>query len=347
MTPTNPNRGEQPTALVIGATGGIGAEVAHALVAHGWRVRGLSRQPAEAKRRAAWVGPVEWVEGDAMNPADVTAAAAGASLIFHGANPPGYRNWRGLAIPMLRNAIAAARASGARLIFPGNVYNFGPDAWPVVFETSPQHPLTRKGAIRVEMEQMLAAAARDGVRALVIRAGDFFGPHQPSSWFRDVMVKAGRPLRWVRYPGEPEVGHAWAYLPDLAEAVARLADIEATLPAFERLHFAGHWLARGVEIAEAVRRVAGRPELPIRRVPWALFHVAAPFVRLLREILEMRYLWRIPLQLDNTRLRALIGPEPQTPLDEALRQTLAALGCLPERPAAAGVPATAAAHSGA
>ena len=39
---------------------------------------------------------------------------------------------------MLRNAIAAARLSGARLIFPGNVYNYGADAWPVVGETSPQ-----------------------------------------------------------------------------------------------------------------------------------------------------------------------------------------------------------------
>ncbi len=335
MNPIDPPDGTQKIAVVIGAAGGIGGEAAHALIAEGWRVRGLARQPDDAKRRAAWVGPVEWIAGDAMNEADVTAAAQGASVIVHGANPPMYRDWRGLAIPMLRNAIAAARASGARLIFPGNVYNFGPDAGAVITEASPQHPLTRKGAIRVEMEAMLKAAANDGVRSLVLRAGDYFGPHQPKSWFGDVMVKPGAPLRSETYPGEFEVGHAWAYLPDLAEAAARLAAIEASLPPFEALHFAGHWLPRGVEMAEAVRRVCGRPDLPIRRFPWALIYAGAPFATFFREVIEMRYLWRVPLRLDNAKLVSLIGTEPHTPLDAALRRTLTELGCLPSSPALA------------
>ena len=36
----------------------------------------------------------------------------------------------------------------------------------------------------------------------------------------------------------------------------------------------------------------------------------------------MRYLWQIPLQLDNSKLRALIGAEAHTPLEEALAATL-------------------------
>jgi nucleoside-diphosphate-sugar epimerase len=334
MNPILSNGDTRRTALVIGATGGIGGEVAKALIARGWRVRALVRQPADARRRAAWVGPIEWIAGDAMNEADVAAASVGATVIFHGANPPGYKNWRGLAFPMLRNSVAAARQSGARLIFPGNVYNFGPDAGSLVGEAAPQHPLTRKGAIRVEMEQMLAAAAADGVRSLVVRAGDFFGPRQPQGWFRDVMVKPGATLRAVTYPGEPGIGHAWAYLPDLAEAIVRLADIEAALPPFDSVHFGGHWLEPGIAIAEAVRRVSGNPDLPIRRAPWTLYRLAAPFVTVLREVLEMRYLWRVPLRLDNAKLVSLIGPEPHTPLDEALRRTLSALSCLAEMPEA-------------
>ncbi len=318
----------KPTALVIGATGGIGGEVAHALLTAGWRVTGLTRNPEDAARRAGWVGDVQWVAGDAMREADVIAAARGATIIFHGANPPGYKNWRGLAIPMLRHAIAAARTAGARLIFPGNVYNFGPDAGAVVTETSPQHPRTRKGRIRVEMEEMLQATARDGVRAIIIRAGDFFGPHQPASWFKDAMVKPGRPLKSVTYPGVQEVGHAWAYLPDLAATIARLAAIETSLPPFERLHFGGHWL-RGVEMAEAIARAAGNPDLPIRKLPWALIYAAAPFSTFIREALEMRYLWQEPLRLDNSKLRALLGEEPHTKLDQAITDTLTALGCLP------------------
>jgi nucleoside-diphosphate-sugar epimerase len=126
-----------------------------------------------------------------MDPAAVAAAAAGADLIVHGANPAGYRNWRGLALPMLESSIAAARASGARIVFPGTVYNFGPDAFPRISERSPQHPPSRKGTIRLAMEQRLAEAAGHGVRSLVVRAGDFFGPRALSNWFAQGLVKAG------------------------------------------------------------------------------------------------------------------------------------------------------------
>ena len=36
----------------------------------------------------------------------------------------------------------------------------------------------------------------------------------------------------------------------------------------------------------------------------------------------MRWLWTKTLALDNTRLRALIGAEPHTPLDDAVRAAL-------------------------
>jgi nucleoside-diphosphate-sugar epimerase len=136
------------TVFVLGATGGIGGEVALALLQGGWRVRSLHREPERAARRATHhLAGVEWVAGDAMRREDVVAAAEGADVIVHGVNPPGYRNWGGLALPMLENSIAAANASGARLVFPGTVYNFGPDAFPTLSERSPQNPTTRKGKI--------------------------------------------------------------------------------------------------------------------------------------------------------------------------------------------------------
>ena len=311
----------QNLALILGATGGSGAAVAEALHAHGWRVRAMARDP-EAARASAPRAPIQWVGGDAMNAADVRAAASGARLIFHGVNPPKYRNWRGLAIPMLANAIAAAKAAGARIVFPGNVYNFGPDAWPVITETSPQHPVSRKGAVRVEMEAMLAEGARQGARALVVRAGDFFGPRTRDSWLSAVILKGGADARAIVYPGEPTAGHAWAFLPDFAEAIAGLAEMEQTLGDFEVFNFGGHWIDPGLDLAYALRRVLGRPELPVKRFPWWQVYAGAPFLPFLREILEMRYLWREPVRLDGSRLAETLGREPRTPLDEALRVTL-------------------------
>jgi nucleoside-diphosphate-sugar epimerase len=319
------------TALIIGATGGIGSETARALVSRGWTVRALSRDPEKAARRFAWIGPVEWVKGDAMNRAQVVAAARDVSVVIHAANPAGYRNWAGLQMPMLESSIAAARAAGARLVLPGTVYNYGPDAFPVVGESAPQNPRTRKGAIRRQMEARLEEVSGQGVPVLIVRAGDFFGGHAGNNWFSQGMVKPGRPLRAVTYPGKREVGHAWAYLPDLAETIALLLERRAELAPFERFHFGGHWFDRGVEMAEATRRAAGVPTAPIRRFPWFAVYLAAPFVETFREMLEMRYLWSTSLQLDNRKLVAFLGKEPHTPLPQALREALEGLGFLPQQ----------------
>jgi len=315
------------SALIIGATGGIGSEMARVLAKRGFHVRALHRDPQQAKARIPSLAAIDWVKGDAMNAADVLAASVGVSLVVHAANPPGYRNWKGLALPMLENSIAAAQAADARLVLPGTVYNYGPEAFPKVTESTPQQPKTRKGMIRVAMEQRLARAAGEGARVLIVRAGDFFGAASQNSWFSQALVKPGKPLSWLIYPGKRDVGHAWAYLPDLAETIVQLVEREAELAAFEVFHFEGHWFERGVEIAEATRRVAGVPSARIWTFPWFLVYLLSPFVETFREMIEMRYLWNFGLELDNEKLRAFLGKEPHTPLDEALRATLRELGC--------------------
>lgn len=129
------------TALILGATGGIGGETARALARHGWKIRTLTRHDAPSTSTDNW----EWIKGDSMDQASVVAAARGVDDIVHAVNPPGYRNWDALVLPMIENTIAAAKASGARVLLPGTIYNYGPDAFPVLREDSPQHATTHKG----------------------------------------------------------------------------------------------------------------------------------------------------------------------------------------------------------
>ena len=140
-------------------------------------------------------------------------------------------------------------------------------------------------------------------------------------------MKPGRPVRSITWPGAPGVGHQWAYLPDVAEAMARL--VERDGEPFETFHFAGHWDADGTEMTAAVRRVAGNPALPVRRFPWPVARLASPFVPFFRELLEMRPLWQHPIRMTNAKLVAAIGAEPHTPLDQAVRATMEGMGSLP------------------
>lgn len=320
----------QHIALVLGATGGIGGEVATRLRQRGWTIRALHRKPETV---GSTDDGFEWVRGDAMNESDVVGAAAGVSLIVHAVNPPGYRNWGQLVLPMLDNTIRAARASGARILLPGTVYNFGPDTWPDLAEHSSQKPLTRKGRIRAEMEARLLAARRDGVRSLIVRAGDFFGPRAANNWFSQGLVKPGKPVKTILYPGKRGVGHQWAYLPDVAETMIRLVERETQLEPFAVFHMQGHWDADGTQMVGAIQRVvaadARAQSMPkVGAFPWALVLAASPFVTLFREMREMRYLWREPLRMRNAHLVRVLGEEPHTPLDDAVRATLAGLGCV-------------------
>ncbi len=325
QTPAEPLAGR---ALVLGATGGIGSEIADKLLRKGWQVVGLARDIEAAARDQVIAEGIVWQQGDALSADDVQRAAQGVDVIVHAVNPPGYRHWETRVLPMLDNTIAAARAQGgARIVLPGTLYNYDAASSPVISEHTPQTARTRKGRIRIKMEKRLAAAAPE-VPSLILRAGDFFGANARSSWFSQAMVAPGRPVRKFVSVGNG-AGHAYAYLPDLAECFAQLIERRSSLRPFECLQFAGHWDEDGQALAHAVERVVGY-QLPVRRFPWWIMRLLSPFVSFPQEALEVFPLWRHPVRLDNARLLELLGEEPHTDLDDAVRQTLQSMKALPE-----------------
>ena len=322
---------DNKTALVLGATGGIGGEVARQLRERGWEVRALKRG-ARAQAAASSGDGIRWIEGDAMNRDDVVGAAKGCAVIVHAVNPPGYRRWAELVLPMLDNTIAAAAAQGATIVLPGTVYNYGPNAFPELREDSPQQPKTRKGAIRVEMERRLQAATARDCRVIIVRAGDFFGPKPGNSWFSQGLIKPGQAVTAINSPNRAGVGHQWAYLPDVARTMVELLERGDALPAFATFHMDGHWDADGRQMAEAIARVVARRggRVPAQRAfPWWFITLASPFAATFREMREMRYLWKEPVRMSNRRLKAVLGEEPHTSLDDAVEAALVGMGCLP------------------
>ncbi len=313
--------------LVLGATGGIGGEVARQLRDAGWQVQALQRGLTQSSEPREGI---LYLRGDALNRADVMHAARGCCVLVHAVNPPGYRRWSEWVLPMIDNTIAAALKEGATIVLPGTVYNYGPDAFPLLTEDAPQRPLTRKGKIRVELEQRLLAATQQGARAIVLRAGDFFGAQTANSWFSQGIIKPGQAVKRINLPGDPGVGHQWSYLPDVAQTMVQLLNVRERLAPFSSFHMAGHWDADGTQMAAAIARCVEQNggQATQRAFPWWLMRLASPFVVTLRELMEMRYLWQQPLRMDNRRLLAVLGTEPHTPLALAVEATLKGLGCL-------------------
>ncbi|HSB25460.1 MAG TPA: NAD-dependent epimerase/dehydratase family protein [Burkholderiaceae bacterium] len=316
----------QPLALVLGANGRLGAAAVQAFAAAGWAVAAQARRaPAAAPPPGATHVPLPLDDA-----AGLAAAAAGASVVVYAVNPL-YTQWSAQAMPLLAQGIAVARRLNAPLMLPGNVYNFGAGMPPVLSERTPQQPTTRKGRIRVQMEgELRALAGRGELRSIVVRAGDFFGGGT-GSWLDLVVAKSLRQGKLV-YPGPLDVPHAWAYLPDLARAFVAAASHAGELPALADLPFAGHTLT-GAQLLDAIERAARTLGVApaggtFKRggMPWPLLKLGGLVVPMLREIAEMSYLWRVPHALDGSALQAAVGPLPATPIDEAMRDALRALG---------------------
>jgi nucleoside-diphosphate-sugar epimerase len=326
----------EQTVLILGARGRFGLAAAKAFADAGWRVVAQRRMGGQVPQEAQHDPRIQWLEVDLFDTAALAQAArqmsapAGVAVVVHALNPA-YTNaaWKAQVLPMTEAALALCRTLKATLMLPGNIYNFGTDMPTVLSEDTPQKARTTKGQIRIAMEEHIR---RSGVRSVVIRAGDFFGSGK-GTWFDQAIVKDIAKGVFT-YPGGLDVATAWAYLPDLARSFVAVAERRAQLKGFAVLHFAGHsitarqWLEALTPLAQAQGWVRQGDSVRYKRLPWALIRLGGLVVPTWASLAEMRYLWDVPHRLDNTRLMALLGAEPHTPLQAAVSTALQDLGHL-------------------
>jgi nucleoside-diphosphate-sugar epimerase len=315
--------------LVIGANGRLGAACCSAFAEAGWRVHAVARSaaPTFADRNAF---EVKSLAANLSDIEEIVAFAQGVSAVMYCANPA-YTKWPQHAQAMLDEGLAIARRLDALFLFPGNVYNFGENMPQRLDCETAQQPSTRKGEIRRDMELAIARQCERGLRVITLRAGDFLGGGR-GSWIDQVIAKSLSSGR-ITYPGPLDVSHAWAYLPDLAAAFVALAQRDQSRNSsqptrYESYTFAGHTLT-GAELLDAIeaaaRTTTTAQALQRGTVPWRLYRALGLVVPMLREIVEMEYLWRVPHCLDGDKLKQVIGATTHTPIDMAMRRTLEAL----------------------
>jgi nucleoside-diphosphate-sugar epimerase len=174
-----------------------------------------------------------------------------------------------------------------------------------------------KGRIRVAIESMFRERAQAGrLRTIVVRAGDFIGDGAPNSWMQVLVAKDMRQGKLTAVGGYDTV-HAWAYLPDLAETVVRLAEVEGDLRIYEVFHFESQNVTMR-QLRDAAQAAVGR-KMALGHLPRLVFSLMGLFDPMMKATIEMLYLWDVPHALKDDRLAQVIGPVPRTPLVEALK----------------------------
>ena len=220
-------------------------------------------------------------------------------------------------------ALEAAAAAGIRrFVHVGTVYPYGRPLRERVDELQPRNPHTFKGRMRKEQEDLVMAAdGKNGMHTAILRAPDFYGPTADLSFTRaifDAALRGGT----ANVIGPIDTPHEFIYVPDLAAGLLALSEKDEAY---------GHaWNIGGPELittrhfAELVFAAAQRrPRL--RAANKTMLRLLGIFNPLLREVVEMHYLWTTPVALDDTRLRQLLPNLRKTSYKEGIEATLHAM----------------------
>lgn len=304
-----------------GAAGAIGKSIAKAFQQQDreYRVVGRGLQSLQA----AFGGDpraqiMTWNPGD---PASIRAAAKGVDSLIYLVGVP-YDQFQ-LHPQLMKKTIDAAVAEGVeRIVLIGTVYPYGYPANEKVTEDHPRNPHTFKGQKRKEQEDLLLEADAAGrLRGSILRLPDFYGPGVEKSFLYDLFQAAvsGRTANLV---GPIDTPHEYVFVPDVGPVVSALLSKPEAYGRWWNLAGAGVTTQR--QIAEQVFALAGRkPKLRVAgKMALRLFGLFNP---MMRELVEMHYLQTTPVLMDDSALRALLGPLPKTSYADGVRATLESL----------------------
>src|SRR6185312_10311006 len=139
----------------------------------------------------------------------------------------------------------------------------------------------------------------------------------------DLVIAKDLERRRITYPGPLDVVHSWAYVPDFADTLVQLAEKRAAFAPYETFGFPGHAMTGGQFIGAV--EAATKTTFNIKTMSWWLIKSFGRLTTFGGELSEIEYLWRVPHQIDGSKLKAAIGTIPHTPFPKAVAAAIKAL----------------------
>lgn len=300
--------------VVVFGYGPVGREITALFAARGDDV--LVAQRGAPKHLLAGA---TFIRCDVTDAKSVAAATAGREIAICAV---GFRYiariWE-RAWPATMNAmLSACGQAGARFVFADNLYMYGPVTAPLT-ETMPLSSFGQKPRIRAEITRLWQDAHAAGrVKAVAVRASDFYGPDVPNSMLSMGISRlvAGKA---ALVPFSPDHPHDQTYVPDFARAVVTLCD--APDDAYGQAWHVPNAPTRSLrELLTLAAAIAG---VPLRMVvlPTWLQPILGMAVPELRELIEMRFQTDRLYSVDAGKFRARFGQEP-TSFENGLAATV-------------------------
>ena len=205
---------------ILGAGGQIAVELAKELHrASGPELRLVSRKPRRVEDTD------EIASADLLDARQTRAAVAGSDIVYFTAGLPADTElWEARFPAMLRNALDAARAEGAKFAYFDNTYMYPQDDR-VQDEQTPFEPVGRKGVVRARMAEMvLAEMDRGDIPVLIARAPEFYGPGRTQGFTNALVIDRLRAGKTPLVPVRADRLRTLIWTPDASRGLAALGN---------------------------------------------------------------------------------------------------------------------------
>lgn len=278
--------------------GAVGRATASLLLARGDEVRVVQRrQPAALAARTTFLA-ADVEDHDEMLRAcdDVDAVVCCIGLPYRASL------WERVWPRAVANLLDGCAASRARFVFADNLYMYGPQTQPLT-ENLPLTTYGRKPRVRAQITELWREARDAGrVRAVAVRASDFYGPDVPTSVLSTYGVARLVAKQAALVPYSPDHPHDFTYVPDFARALVTLLDAPddaygqpGTCPTrrHERCARSSSWGRRAPACVHAVRVL-----------PRFARGILGVFSTELAELGEMQFQWDRPYLVDTSKFTA-------------------------------------------
>jgi len=205
---------------ILGANGQIAIELAHELHREHASLRLVSRRPRRVNDTDE-VRPADLLDRDQTH-----AAVEGSEIVYFTAGlPPKTELWEAQFPTMLRNALDAARRTGAKFAYFDNTYMYPQDDRVQTEDTS-FAPTGRKGRVRADMATMvLDEMARGDIPVLIARAPEFYGPGRTQGFTNSLVIDRLRGGKRPRVPVRADRLRTLIWTPDASRGLAALGNV--------------------------------------------------------------------------------------------------------------------------
>jgi len=162
---------------------------------------------------------------DLLDARQTLEAVKGSSIVYFTAGlPPDTQLWETQFPVMLKNALEACRAAGAKFAYFDNTYMYPQDDR-LQTEETPFAPIGRKGKVRAAMASMvLEEMARGDIPVLIGRAPEFYGPGKTQSFTNALVIDKLKAGRKPRVPVRDDTRRTLIWTPDASRALAAIGN---------------------------------------------------------------------------------------------------------------------------